>query len=105
MTAAAVAILLGASMVACSSPAAVARPGNASVTAHVPEPQDVQDPARLPAPVASGSGAPACNPYASSRRPVGALPAPGRMPAGSTMARIQARGCTIGKWLSVQGCW
>ena len=92
MTAAAVAILLGASMVACSSPAANAGPGNASVTAQVPEPQGVQDPAKLPAPTASGSGAPACNPYASSRRPTGALPAPGRMPAGSTMARIQARG-------------
>ena len=92
MTAAVVASLLGVSMVACSSPAANAGPGNASVTANVPEPQGVQDPAKSPAPAAPGSGAAACNPYASSRRPTGALPVPGRMPAGSTMAQIQARG-------------
>lgn len=92
MTAAAVAALLGAGTAACSSPAANAGPGNASVAAHVPEPQGVQDPAKLPSPAASGSGAPACDPYASSRRPIGARPASGRMPAGSTMARIQARG-------------
>jgi len=92
MTAAVMATLLGVSMVACSAPAANAGPGNASVVAHVPEPQGVQDPAKLPAPAASGSGAAACNPYASSRRPTAALPVPGRMPAGSTMAQIQARG-------------
>jgi polar amino acid transport system substrate-binding protein len=92
MTTAAVATLLGAGTSACSSPAANAGPGNGSVSAHVPEPQGVQDPAKLPSPAAAGSGAPTCNPYASSRRPTGALPAPGRMPAGSTMARIQARG-------------
>ena len=92
LVAAAVATLLGGGASACSSPAANAGPGNANVSVRVPEPQGVQDPAQLPAPDASGSSAPACNPYASSLRPTGALPAPGRMPAGSTMAKILARG-------------
>jgi polar amino acid transport system substrate-binding protein len=46
---------------------------------------------------AGGAAAPAdnaCNPRASLR-PAGALPAPGRMPAGSKMAEIQKRGRLI----------
>lgn len=92
MAAAALATLVGAGATACSSPAANAGPNIANVSAQVPEPQGVQDPAKLPSPAASGSGAPACNPYASSRRPTGALPPPGRMPVGSTMAKILAHG-------------
>jgi polar amino acid transport system substrate-binding protein len=52
-----------------------------------PRPLNVQDPASVPA----SPSAPACNARASLR-PAGALPAPGRMPAGSTMARIVQRG-------------
>jgi polar amino acid transport system substrate-binding protein len=88
----AVATLVGAGVSACATSAVSAGPGPADVTVAVPEPQGVQDPAKLPSPAASGSAAPACNPNASSRRPVGAPPAPGHMPAGSTMAKILARG-------------
>jgi polar amino acid transport system substrate-binding protein len=87
----AVTAALGASVAACSVPTAEAAPGAGAAVAAAPLPQGVQDPARLPPPAASGSSAPTCNPYASSRRPVGALPAPGHMPPGSTMAKIQAR--------------
>jgi polar amino acid transport system substrate-binding protein len=54
-------------------------------------------PGRPSAPAASTPAGPAatadtsCNPRASLK-PAGALPAPGRMPAGSYMAKIQARG-------------
>ena len=44
-----------------------------------------------PTPAASAPAAESCNPRASLR-PAGALPAPGRMPAGSYMAKIQQRG-------------
>ena len=46
-----------------------------------------------PGPTATPA-APACNPRASLR-PAGALPAPGRMPAGTRMAEIQKRGRLI----------
>ncbi len=47
-----------------------------------------------PEPTAPEPTAPECNPRASLR-PQGALPAPGRMPAESTMARIAQRGYLI----------
>ncbi|MDQ7908444.1 glutamate ABC transporter substrate-binding protein [Phytohabitans sp. ZYX-F-186] len=52
-------------------------------------PVGVQDPAVLPTTSAAPAGS--CDPRASYR-PTGALPAPGRMPSGSTMARIQRAG-------------
>jgi polar amino acid transport system substrate-binding protein len=52
-------------------------------------PLNVLDPA--PSPTAGGPSAPACDPRASLR-PQGSLPAPGVMPAGSTMAKIAQRG-------------
>ncbi|GAA4169180.1 glutamate ABC transporter substrate-binding protein [Phytohabitans flavus] len=52
-------------------------------------PVGVQDPAVLPTSSAAAAGA--CNPRASYR-PTGALPAAGRMPSGSAMARIQQAG-------------
>ncbi|GIE97378.1 glutamate ABC transporter substrate-binding protein [Paractinoplanes rishiriensis] len=53
----------------------------------LPRPQNVQDPAEVP----SAGPAPDCVPRASLRPPA-ARPRPGRMPAGSTMARIAQRG-------------
>jgi polar amino acid transport system substrate-binding protein len=58
------------------------------VRAEAPLPQGVVDPARPPSAVPPE---PACDPRASLR-PAGALPQPGRMPAGSTMDKIRARG-------------
>jgi polar amino acid transport system substrate-binding protein len=52
-------------------------------------PVGVQDPAVLPTTSAAPAGS--CDARASYR-PSGALPAPGRMPSGSTMARIQQAG-------------
>jgi polar amino acid transport system substrate-binding protein len=56
-------------------------------------------PVAAAAPPAPGGGtsttAPACTQVVDSLRPQGALPAPGRMPAGSTMAAIQQRGRLI----------
>jgi polar amino acid transport system substrate-binding protein len=58
-----------------------------------PLPDGVQDPAVLPTGT-SQAPAPDCNPVASLR-PSGSLPRPGAMPAGSTMAKIVARGRLI----------
>lgn len=67
-----------APMVAGAGPIAAARPAAASSTGHAPAESD-------------------CNPEnrRASLRPQGPLPAPGRMPAGSTMARIAQRGYLI----------
>jgi polar amino acid transport system substrate-binding protein len=62
----------------------------AGVHAAMPLPENVQDPAEIPTP----KPAPACVPRASLR-PAGAVPKPGKMPAGSTMAKIAARGRLI----------
>jgi len=62
-------------------------PTTAGVSASVPRPLNVQDPAVVP----SAAPAPDCTPRASLR-PRGALPAPGHMPAGTAMARIAKRG-------------
>jgi polar amino acid transport system substrate-binding protein len=55
----------------------------------LPLPAGVQDPAHPPTPDAGGDDS--CDARASLR-PRGALPAPGQMPAGSTMAAIVQRG-------------
>ncbi len=55
-------------------------------------PLNVLDPAASP--TTGGPSAPTCDPRASLR-PQGSLPAPGAMPAGSTMAKIAQRGRLI----------
>jgi polar amino acid transport system substrate-binding protein len=57
-----------------------------------PRPVGVEDPAVIP--TSSAGPAPACDALASFR-PSGSPPAPGAMPAGSTMARIAQRGRLI----------
>lgn len=57
-----------------------------------PLPAGVQDPAVIP--TGSAVAAPTCDALASLR-PAGSLPRPGAMPAGSTMAKIVARGRLI----------
>jgi polar amino acid transport system substrate-binding protein len=86
---AAVTALLATTMAGCSGGPA----GPAPVHSFDPvRPQGVQD----PAPVVTRSAGPAanCDPLASLRPP-GTPPAPGAMPAGSTMAGIAARGRLI----------
>lgn len=61
---------------------------DSSAAAAVPRPLNVQDPAQAPSPPATSP--PACDPRASLRPPA-ALPAPGRMPAGTAMAKIAER--------------
>jgi polar amino acid transport system substrate-binding protein len=56
-----------------------------------PRPVGAQDPAEVPT---GGAADTSCD-ARSSLRPAAALPAPGRMPTGSTMARIAARGRLI----------
>jgi polar amino acid transport system substrate-binding protein len=51
--------------------------------------------APAPPPAAAAPAAPACTEVVGSLRPQGPLPAPGAMPAGSTMAAIAARGRLI----------
>jgi polar amino acid transport system substrate-binding protein len=62
---------------------------NTPVRAVVPLPAGVQDPAHPPTPEAAGQAS--CDPLASLR-PAGGLPAPGAMPAGSTMDTIVGSG-------------
>jgi polar amino acid transport system substrate-binding protein len=78
--------VLAAGCSGTSAPDTVPAPQVAAVL-----PPGVQDPAPLP----SAAAAPACDPRRSSLRPVGALPRPGAMPAGSTMERIRERGRLI----------
>lgn len=74
-------------LVACGSPASVVPA--AAPSAVQPRPDGVQDPAVLPS--ASATSPSTCDPLASFRPPA-TLPAPGRMPAGSSMAKIVQRG-------------
>lgn len=62
---------------------------DSTAAAAVPRPLNVQDPASPPAPPSTSPQA--CDPRASLRPPA-TLPAPGRMPAGSAMAKIAERG-------------
>ncbi len=52
-------------------------------------------PSTVPVAAPAAPAAPACTDIRASLRPHGPLPAPGAMPAGSTMARIAARGRLI----------
>ncbi|WP_326999971.1 glutamate ABC transporter substrate-binding protein [Dactylosporangium sp. NBC_01737] len=65
---------------------------DSSAAAAVPRPLNVQDPAEMPSPPATSP--PACDPRASLRPPA-SLPQPGKMPAGSAMAKIVERGRLI----------
>jgi polar amino acid transport system substrate-binding protein len=58
-----------------------------------PRPDGVQDPAVMP--TGTAQAAPSTCDAVASLRPSGALPRPGAMPAGSTMAAIAARGRLI----------
>jgi polar amino acid transport system substrate-binding protein len=78
---------------ACSALVAVVLAGTAACQA--PEqPPPAPDPSVAALPPGPAPAAPECNPRASLR-PQGPLPVPGRMPAGSTMARIAQRGYLI----------
>ncbi|GAB7036162.1 MULTISPECIES: glutamate ABC transporter substrate-binding protein [Catenuloplanes] len=90
-TTALVAALLTAAVLAGCATGGAGLP-DVETDAGVPMPAGAQDPA--PPVSAPPAGARDCDPRASLR-PSGALPAPGRMPAGSTMAAIQARGTLI----------
>jgi polar amino acid transport system substrate-binding protein len=80
------AILVVLCLAACSAQPV---PPEEPARAVLPLPAGVQDPAFPPTPAAGGGDT--CDPLASLR-PTGALPAPGAMPAGSTMAEIVQRG-------------
>jgi polar amino acid transport system substrate-binding protein len=83
----ALALLLALS--ACAS--TTAPTGATTPGVPTPRPGGAQDQAVL---ASAGPAAANCDPRASFR-PLGTLPAPGRMPAGSTMAKIVARGRLI----------
>ncbi|MFK3979590.1 glutamate ABC transporter substrate-binding protein [Micromonospora sp. NPDC050397] len=72
----------------CSAPAEPPPPDDSGVTAVVPRPLNVKDPADVPSPAPPP---PACDPRASLRPPA-SMPAPGRMPDGTAMATIARRG-------------
>ena len=74
----------------CGSEDRPPRAATAEAKGVVPRPLNVQDPAEVP----SAQPAPTCVPRASLR-PAGALPKPGKMPAGTAMARIAQRGRLI----------
>ncbi|MEV4347461.1 glutamate ABC transporter substrate-binding protein [Actinoplanes sp. NPDC049596] len=82
----ATAVLLAIGLAACSADSSPLPGGMAT------QPKIDQAPAGAPA--QGAPAAPACNARASLR-PTGALPQPGRMPAGSYMAEIQKRGRLI----------
>lgn len=71
---------------ATGAPTAPAGSASPPMPAHVVTGKDVQP--------GGSSGSTGCDP-AASLRPLGSQPAPGNMPAGSSMARIQARGHLI----------
>ena len=80
------AVTAAALLAACGSVAAPVYPAGA-VSGDVPIPNNVTTMPASPAPPLDGCDA--------SLRPTGPLPQPGQMPAGSTMAKIQARGYLI----------
>ncbi|SHN46675.1 glutamate ABC transporter substrate-binding protein [Cryptosporangium aurantiacum] len=82
------ALLLVLTLAACGSPAALPEVDHPSAAA--PRPPGVSDPAVVTSPPPQAD----CFPEASYR-PVSTLPAPGRMPPGSTMAAIVKRGRLI----------
>lgn len=82
-----VALVLAAA--GCGAAAVASAPGGATASAlgTVPTPDGVQTVPPAPGPTLTG-----CQ---GSLRPTGPLPAPGAMPAGTTMAKIQQRGYLI----------
>lgn len=89
VVAVAAALSLAVSLAACGG-------GGGSLPGHAgaqpaPRPVGAQDPAAVPS---AGAADTSCDARASFR-PSGALPQPGSMPSGSTMARIAARGRLI----------
>ncbi len=88
MAAAATAAVLTATAAACGSAPAPVYPAG-DIRAAVPVPNGVATASPGP------SGGVSVNGCEASLRPSGSLPAPGAMPAGSTMARIEARGYLI----------
>jgi len=81
------AVLLGA----CAAPGSGPTPAT-TASARVPVPAGVQIGTPTPTSSSSAAPAPACDVYASGPRPPATMPAPGAMPAGSTMAAILRRG-------------
>jgi polar amino acid transport system substrate-binding protein len=79
----ALAVITATLLGACASPAPAPQ---AATSATAVAPDGVQDPAVIPS-AAPGSTA-GCGDPTASLAPTGTLPAPGQMPAGSTMARI-----------------
>ncbi|KUL27439.1 glutamate ABC transporter substrate-binding protein [Actinoplanes awajinensis] len=84
------ALVMVLAVVAGCSAEARPQPPTSGARAALPLPENVQDPAVVP----SAAPVPDCVPRASLR-PSGTLPKAGRMPAGSTMAKIAARGRLI----------
>jgi polar amino acid transport system substrate-binding protein len=78
-------------LAACDAPGGGVAPAT-TASARVPAPAGVQIATPTPAPSSSTAAPQACNVYASSQRPPATMPAPGAMPAGSTMAAIFRRG-------------
>ncbi|MFC7485024.1 hypothetical protein ACFQX7_40170 [Luedemannella flava] len=81
-------------LAACGAPDDGTRAAPAA-SGSLPRPVNVADPAVIP----SVAAAPTCDARASLR-PTGARPAPGAMPAGSTMARIVERAAS--SWASTR---
>jgi len=84
--------LIPTCLAACSSANGGRSAATPPAAAVVPLPQGVAYPSPSPTTGGAGTTIGGCNPFASSLRPVGAPPAPGHMPAGSTMAAIQHNG-------------
>ncbi len=82
------ALLAAALLAGCGSTPVVG--ADATTSAAPVRPDGVHDPAVVPS--ATSGGATVCGNPVASFRPTGALPEPGHMPAGSTMAQIVARG-------------
>ena len=87
------AVMLAAALLALAGCGSSGEPAPPTPSFVAPLPFGVQDPAVIPTGSAAPA-APACDALASLR-PSGALPRPGAMPAGSTMATIAARGRLI----------
>ena len=83
------AVVVVAALALLAGCSAAPQPSTSDVTAQLPVPGGIQDPAVIP-PAAAG-GATDCDPLASLR-PQGALPAANQMPGGSWMAEIAKRG-------------